>query len=171
MEVLFVGYYELGKIKVNMKFKKMVNEEIDEAVKKITRIDFHPISDYKRLAPEEYKKYKPAGKADVYWLPPDSYEADIYLPPTIKKWENMYIFIHEIGHAVNKHAGLSLDIDIRENEADMYAMRRMEQWLSKVEKEGDKNEIKKIIAIVKMRIKDRISYKNSRLSSKDDHFF
>jgi len=154
-----MDYYEIGKIKVNIKFKEILIEEINEAVKTISRIDFHPISEYEKLVPEKflktYKKNKPAGKADVYWIPPDSCQADLYLPAVIKKCKHMYTFIHEMGHVVNKHAGFSFDIDMRETEADEYAVRRMEQWLSKIEKKADKSKIEMMIAVAKMRIKDR----------------
>ncbi len=158
MEVLFVDYYEIGKIKVNIKFKELVMEEINEATKAISRVDFYPIAEYEKRVPEKllkaYKRNKPGAKTYGYWVSPDLYEADIYLPAVMNNWNDIYLFIHEIGHAVNKH-GFTFDIDIQENEADIYAVKRMEQWLSKVEKEVDKDKIEHIIVCVKMRIKDR----------------
>lgn len=162
-----MDYYELGEIKFNKKFEEIVTKEIKEAIKIISRIDFHLITEYEKKLSGDYlkahQKYKPDAKSDVYWVPPNLYQADIYLPAVIRNWKQMYLFIHEIGHAVNKHAGFSLDISMREDEADIYTIQRMEEWLSIVVKKVDKDKIKNIIAVTKMRIEDRGAFINSRL--------
>jgi hypothetical protein len=142
-------YFELDYVKGNMKYKKTVDEVLEEINKVIDKITFVRV------------ERKRGGHSEI-WMDEKTSEClacvDI---PDILNLDDLYMFFHEAGHLVNKHlSDLKIRLTIREEEvisrereADTYALSKMEKLLHTLGLEHrDRKKLENIIAVIKLRI-------------------
>ena len=157
-----MDYYNLNEIKINIKYKVFVEEVLTEFNNNRIEANFYKIDKRK-------KNYSDAKAVVDYWDYNDTYKASIYLQPKIINWNDMYLFMHEAGHVINKHVtdigyiySLKLkqtyeqeqEIDKRENEADKYAIKKIREWLNRV-KDNEKTQLEIIMQEIQCRIFNR----------------
>ena len=147
--------FQLGYVKVNVQYKEPVNEVLEELHKVIDEVNFIGV------APGR-------GAHCEIWIDEEKSRCFACIDiPDIKDLDDLYIFFHEAGHAVNKHFttwNIKLNIKeeeviSREREADTYALIKMEKLLStRSSKHSDEKELEIIINVIEMRIESGYEY-------------
>ncbi|AGA70732.1 hypothetical protein Desdi_3338 [Desulfitobacterium dichloroeliminans LMG P-21439] len=144
-----MDYFELNHVKAKVKFKEAIEEVLNELNNVVDGVMF--------------VKARPGqdGHAEV-WI--DERTSKCLACVDIReiiKFEDLYLFFHESGHVINKHFSDPFtritiqqdEIINREKEADIYALKKMEELLLKlIGKRRDHKKVEEIIEVTKYRL-------------------